>query len=1358
MKFCFSLFLLMLLFVPTGASAFDILSMTPNFGTHLARTEASLIVVFAASIDPQTLDDDSFAIAPLGHDQDISGVLSPASTYLENDTVVFTPDTLWPFGRRYRLTISNDLRSVTGETFDGVLPFNGIFVANIPQDYRWPNIDPLNPPSLTQTFNIASVYLGFNPFAPEDDADPWQVPGMNATEAWKYSTGSPEIIIAVIDTGLLNYSDGDFRKSIFINAGELPLPEVSGETCAEYDCNGDGRFDVDDYQHDTRIGSPGTRNAGQLIAVFSDGFDDDGNGFVDDISGWDFLRNVNEALGSNYLPLGIHGHWQVSVVVAGAEDGRGDYIGACPECLVLPIRISSGLFSEFGALSQAADYANLMGASVISHAGANFTWSRDMHQAFIDAYDAGAVSLGVTNDEMSFHHWMPYAGEDAMAVKSILPMSPVQFPSGVNGEDYAFTEAWCTGFGSHAMLSVPAGSVCTSEAVASSSGLFALLFAYARQRGIDLEADEAKQIMTMTAYDIEDRCYSVIHLARECQEGYDVHFGYGRPDMGRALAALGDPDFGLEPKIPPVVRITAPEWWTTFDPQSEPYLDVVGRISARTTPFHWSVQVAKGNEPLEEDFVEVDSGDSYEAIEGVITTIPLDDYFSVEWASRPVDGYFAFDVTLRVQAYYLTGEDEPVIGEMRKSISVHTDDSPDNGLMPGFPVYIGASGESSPLLYDLDGDADRRLEIVFGTGAGQLVVLKYDAPSGEYRDMEGFPLDLTGDSRPAHFGIFASVAVGDLFGDSTPEIVVATLNGRVYAIDPLAVPDGEWLLPGFPVAADEPDPSTVLGYGLGSGFMSSPVLADLDLDGVLEIVVGSLDQKVYVWKPAKAPGAAARLSGWPVLVRADEGLVAPEKVCAGNIIPNAIFGTPAIGILDPHHEDPQISEYPSVLVATNEECPHDGNLLTGRIYAIYHDGMEHTGGPFLPNWPEKPKHASNVLPYFNIIGGVSGSPAVYTRDSDTVIALGTTLWTPVILHYADDTIVMEDITNAASINAAGSPTLSAIAPDEEPLFLLPTVGVFQFTNEGVKLLKTMVVGHTLDNPYRKKFRGLFGDIPLMLNSVSADLDADGEREIISGAGDLLVHAHKGNGGEVEGWPKYTQKWTLASPAVGDVDADGKVEVVAHTREGYLYAWESVGDSCPNGELNSDWPRFHHDEHNSGYYGNDVLPPGRVTDLTAQDNGQGSVRITFTLPGDDWWCGKPQTVDIRYTADSVDLGDWNTFNAAMGIEYKPLDQSAGAEITMLLSGSMKSVALCARDDAGNVSRIGNVADVEPYMPPDDDTVDDDSSDDDVIDDDITDDDTDDDSQDDDAVDDDNSADDDIPPSDDDDDDNDNGCGC
>ena len=57
------------------------------------------------------------------------------------------------------------------------------------------------------------------------------------------------------------------------------------------------------------------------------------------------------------------------------------------------------------------------------------------------------------------------------------------------------------------------------------------------------------------------------------------------------------------------------------------------------------------------------------------------------------------------------------------------------------------------------------------------------------------------------------------------------------------------------------------------------------------------------------------------------------------------------------------------------------------------------------------------------------------------------------------------------------------------------------------------------------------------------------------SGGYLLHAFKKRGGEAAGFPKFTGGWIFSEPAVGDLDGDGRAEVVTVTREGYLFAWE-----------------------------------------------------------------------------------------------------------------------------------------------------------------------------------------------------------
>ena len=102
----------------------------------------------------------------------------------------------------------------------------------------------------------------------------------------------------------------------------------------------------------------------------------------------------------------------------------------------------------------------------------------------------------------------------------------------------------------------------------------------------------------------------------------------------------------------------------------------------------------------------------------------------------------------------------------------------------------------------------------------------------------------------------------------------------------------------------------------------------------------------------------------------------------------------------------------------------------------------------------------------------------------------------------------------------------------------------------------------------------------------ADVDGDGEAEAIAGTSAFLLHAFKEDGSEAEGWPKQTGGWLFAAPAVGDVDGDGRLEVVAVTREGYLWVWDTPTKTPGLVE----WPMFRHDARNTGRY----VPPKPAT--------------------------------------------------------------------------------------------------------------------------------------------------------------------
>ena len=103
------------------------------------------------------------------------------------------------------------------------------------------------------------------------------------------------------------------------------------------------------------------------------------------------------------------------------------------------------------------------------------------------------------------------------------------------------------------------------------------------------------------------------------------------------------------------------------------------------------------------------------------------------------------------------------------------------------------------------------------------------------------------------------------------------------------------------------------------------------------------------------------------------------------------------------------------------------------------------------------------------------------------------------------------------------------------------------------------------------------DFSFLQDHAIADLDADDYPEIIGGTGGRFVHAYDGCGREPLGFPKFTGQWVAGTPAVGDLDGDGLLEVAVGTRSGFLYVWHTRGRT--DGVIA--WESFHHDNRNTG---------------------------------------------------------------------------------------------------------------------------------------------------------------------------------
>ncbi len=155
---------------------------------------------------------------------------------------------------------------------------------------------------------------------------------------------------------------------------------------------------------------------------------------------------------------------------------------------------------------------------------------------------------------------------------------------------------------------------------------------------------------------------------------------------------------------------------------------------------------------------------------------------------------------------------------------------------PGFPFACGANITSSPAVADIDNDG--RMEIVFGASDNLLYAIRSDLSQPS-----GFPVGIqladTYDSSPA---------VGDVTGDGIPDVAIGASNGAVFLFrgQNASVPTG------WPVQIRD-------NQGNKVSVRSSPVLADVDGDGSVDVVVGDQTGRIHAFN-----AAGQALPGFPI--------------------------------------------------------------------------------------------------------------------------------------------------------------------------------------------------------------------------------------------------------------------------------------------------------------------------------------------------------------------------------------------------------------------------------------------------------------------------------------------------------------
>lgn len=143
-------------------------------------------------------------------------------------------------------------------------------------------------------------------------------------------------------------------------------------------------------------------------------YDDDGNGFKDDLHGWDFVNQTGRIGDWN-------GHGTHCTGIAAAVGGNGiGIVGANPDALIMPVTVmQSDGTGDVATIIKGIDYAVANGADIISMSFGSYGESKAEEQALGRAYQKAVLVAAAGNDGMCLNHAHPGRGQTSPA-----PMYP----------------------------------------------------------------------------------------------------------------------------------------------------------------------------------------------------------------------------------------------------------------------------------------------------------------------------------------------------------------------------------------------------------------------------------------------------------------------------------------------------------------------------------------------------------------------------------------------------------------------------------------------------------------------------------------------------------------------------------------------------------------------------------------------------------------------------------------------------------------------------------------------------------------------------------------------------------------------
>ena len=815
----------------------------------------------------------------------------PQATEQDHDGDVY-------LNRIYRVYVSENTRSSIDYLISSLNNFEFIKYAEN-EFIRMPEYSPNDP--------MVDIQCSLNSVKAPDAWDFWDIPN-------GFIPDGSEVLLASVDTGV-DYTHPDIQDNSWINQAEIP--EFMAET--GLDDNGDGIISASEIVGWMIVNNIGDLNQDGFVNLrdavsdgspFEDFEDNDGNGYVDDLLGWDCSGDYGPDDNDPFPKEGVatnstwaHGTHVAGILAATSDNNLGiastSYSGK-----FISVKGSRG--NQSGEPGINDGYAGILYAAKAGYYAGTFTiinnsWGGGGYSASenstintaFNTYGAIVVCAAGNGDDntgsQEYGSHYPSSYENSTSVCAM----GCSYAWG-NWATYHYTvDLAAPGEGIHSTIIGTGyeawdGSSMASPNAASGIGLLKAYYPnWTNQQLLDRIYSSADR-----------RVYEVNPEYETCNgnSGEDC-FGYGMIDVYKAIGMDFSPNVYIDSSYVEVISdddgVLNPGETANFIIQ---LYNEVGWVDANAVIALLSTD--------DENVTIINSISTYGSLYNGGVSSPVDAPFQIQLDDDIALGNV--DFTIDIVAVGSGGYQYTNTLEVSLSVSL---------FQSGYPFDTNSEIKSSPLIVDLDGDNIK--EIVFADYNGDIRIIKDNSEL----DNGVYPYE-TGNQ------IWGAISSADMDLDGVIDFVVTSKSKKIYIFD----------INGLKAS-----------YDADRYLIGTPVIGNLDADAELEVAVGG-----YSGSTSSNPLFAINSDGTDV-----EGFpfVIGEKIKAGvaifdmnnNGIDDIVFGTDSDNIyvlLDdgtiapnfPINLGDKIQSEPAIYCTDNEKI-----ILTGcknnNFYAInYSDG------------------------------------------------------------------------------------------------------------------------------------------------------------------------------------------------------------------------------------------------------------------------------------------------------------------------------------------------------------------------------------------------------------------------------------